>query len=404
MIEISIIIVSLILTFYFSGTETAFISVNRVRIELWRRRKSRVAGVIASFLMKPEKFIYTTLIGNNIANVAFASYATIYFHRYMNDTLTWIIITGITILLGEIIPKTLFRSLADWVIKKVALILYSFYIIFQPAIWIISYISTGILKIFRYSKNDLTTFFSKKDINILIRESRKYAGLEAEESKILARLFNLRQLKVRDSMIPRTEIVAVEENSTIADLIAIFLKSGFTKIPVYRNSLDEIIGIVFLKDLFLEPASIKDITRDIMFVPETKGILQMLRDFRKKKTTISIVVDEYGGTAGLVTTEDLIEELVGEIVDEFDATTSLIRHLKENLYSVNTRIEPEELKNELGIELPEGSYETLAGFILSHLGHIPKRDESFEFNGIKFTVSRATRRKVDWVKIQFPQV
>ena len=402
MIEI-IILVSLVLTFYFSGTETAFLSVNRVRIELWRRQKSRAAEIIFRFLLKPESFIYTTLIGNNIANVAFASYATIYLHHYFDEKITWLLITSVTILFGEIIPKTLFRSLADFIVRKVAYLLQFFYYIFQPIIWIVNKISSFVLRLLKYPNTELTDFFSKKDIEILIRESRRYADLDEEESKILARLFNFRSLRVREAQIPRTEIIAVEENTTLDDLMVVFQKSGFTKIPVFKENLDNIIGVVFLKDLFLQPQSLKEIIRDILFVPETKHTLQLLREFRKENTTIAIVVDEYGGTAGLVTAEDLIEELVGEIIDEYDEASALIKVLGENLYSVNARIEPEQLKEELGIELPEGNYETLAGFILSYLGHIPKRDETFTFDGFKFTISRATRRKVDWVRIVLPQ-
>jgi putative hemolysin len=402
LIEI-IIVISLVLTFYFSGTETAFLSVNRVRIELWRRQKNRAAEIIFKFLLKPERFIYTTLIGNNIANVAFASYATIYLHHYIDEKLTWLLITTVTIVFGEIIPKTLFRSLADWIVRKVAYLLQFFYYLFLPVIWMVNHISRIVLRFLKYSHSEFNDFFSKRDIEILIRESRKYADLDEEESKILARLFNFRSLRVREAQIPRTEIIAVEENTSLDDLSTVFQKSGFTKIPVFRENLDNIIGVVFLKDLFLQPQSLPEMIRDIMFVPETKHTLQLMREFRKENITIAIVVDEYGGTAGLVTSEDLIEELVGEIIDEYDEASAQIRVLGENLYSVNARIEPERLKAELGIELPEGNYETLAGFILSYLGHIPKRDETFTFDGFKFTVSRATRRKVDWVRILLPR-
>lgn len=402
MYEITIIIISFLLTFYFSGTETAFISVNRVRIELWRRKKIRSAEIIADFLRKPEKFIYTTLVGNNFANVAFASYATLYFHQYLSETLTWFLITAVTILWGEIIPKTLFRSLADWVIRKVAPVLLFFYYLFQPIIWIVGAISRFILKLFHYSSEEITDFFSKKDVEVLIKESQNYVSMDEVENLILTRLLDLKQLHIRDAMIPRTEIEAVEENASLNDLIQIFQKSGLTKIPVYRKSLDDIIGVVYLKDLFLKPESIKSIIREVLFVPETKRSLSLLRNFKKNNASIAIIIDEYGGTAGLVTTEDLIEELVGEIIDEYDEREIHIRKIDKKIFSVNARIQPEDLKDEIGIDIPDGEYDTLAGFILNHLGHIPKREESFEFNGNKFVITRATRRKVDWVRIILP--
>ncbi len=402
MFEITIIIISLFLTFYFSGTETAFISVNRVRIEIWRRKRRTSAEIIANFLRKPEKFIYTTLVGNNLANVTFASFATIYFHRFLDEKIAWLLITFITILWGEIIPKTLFRSLADWIIRRIAHLLQFFYYIFHPIILIVSYISGMILKIFKHSEKEISDFFSKKDIEVLIKQSQNYLNLDEEENIIIARLLDLKTLHVRDAMIPRTEIIAVEEKASLEDLIHIFQKSGFTKIPVYRENLDNIIGVVFLKEIFLEPESVEKMVRDVMFVPETKKSLQLMREFLQENASMAIVFDEYGGTAGLVTTEDLLEEIVGEIIDEFDATQILIRKIKDNIYSVNARIEPEQLKEELGIEIPEGDYDTLAGFILEHLGHIPKREESFEYNGIKFVITRATRKKVDWVRLFLP--
>jgi CBS domain containing-hemolysin-like protein len=402
LLELTIIIISLFLTFYFSGTETAFISVNRVRVELWRRQKSKTADIVMRFIRKPENFIYTTLVGNNFANVAFASYATLYFHKYMDEKLAWLLITGITILWGEIIPKTLFRSLADWIIRKVALPLLMFFYLLQPVIWIVSKISGFILKLFHHSFDEITDFFSKRDVEILIKESQNYISLDDKENIILSRLLDLKQLHVRDAMIPRTEIMAVEEKMKIEELIKLIQKTGFTKIPVYRENLDNIIGIIYLKDLFLNPESLEPIIRDVLFVPETKHSLPLLRIFKHKNASIAIVIDEYGGTAGLVTTEDLIEELVGEIIDEYDATEIQVRKIKDKIYSVNARIELQDLKNEIGVDVPEGDYDTLAGFILNHLGHIPKKEENFTFNETKFIVTRATRRKVDWVRIILP--
>jgi CBS domain containing-hemolysin-like protein len=160
--------------------------------------------------------------------------------------------------------------------------------------------------------------------------------------------------------------------------------------------------MVYLKDLFLQPESLQPIIRDVLFVPETKHSLSLLRIFRQKNASVAVIIDEYGGTAGLVTTEDLIEELVGEIIDEYDATEIHVRKIKDKIFSVNARIELDDLKDEIGFDLPEGDYDTLAGFILNHLGHIPKREETFNFNNVQFIVTRATRRKVDWVRIILP--
>ncbi|HFE63964.1 MAG TPA: HlyC/CorC family transporter [Caldithrix sp.] len=402
MFELIVIIICMALTFYFAGTETAFISVNRVRIELWRRQKSRSAEIAADFLRKPERFIYTTLVGNNIANVALASYATVYFDQYLGKSVTWLLVTVITVLFGEIIPKTLFRSLADWIIRKVAPLLKLFYYLLLPMIWVVSKISEFVLKMFHQTGEEIQEFFSKKDLEILFRESENRVNIDRQESEILGRVLHLRTLWVRDAMIPRTEIVAINEKSSLEELIRKFRKTGFTKIPVYRKNLDDIIGVVILKDLFTQPQNLQEIIREVMFVPDTKRSSDLLQEFRRKNTSIAIVINEYGGTAGLVTTEDIIEELVGEIEDEYDETTVLIRKVSDTVYSVNARIELEMLEEQLGISLPEGEYETLAGFLLKHFGHIPHKDEVLEFRKYRFVVTRASRRKIQWVRIIFP--
>ena len=402
MLEIIIIIVSLSLSFYFAGTETAFISVNRVRIELWRRQKRRGSEIIRQFLLKPERFIYTTLVGNNISNVAFASYATLYFDRHFSREVAWIIITVLSVVIGEIIPKTLFRSLADWVILRVGPLLHGFYYLLFPMIWIVNRISELVLRMFHIRSEEVRHFFSRKDVEILIRESEKKVNVPQEEGEILRRILQLRHVKIRDVMVPRTEIVAISENASLKELVKLMEDSGFTRIPVYRKNLDDIIGVVFLKDLFKNPESLKSIIREVMFVPETKNCSDLLREFREHNMSLAIVVDEYGGTAGLVTIEDLIEELVGEIEDEFDETEIQIRKIDDYTYRVNARIELDELCRALNIELPSGDYETLAGFIFSQLGHIPRKDESFEYNGIRFTVTKSTRRKLEWVKMELP--
>lgn len=399
-----IIVVSLILSFFFSGSETAFISVNKVRVELWRRKKDRKAEIAHSFLERPEKFLYTTLIGNNISNVAFASFATIYFNQYLHPELSWLIIVALTLFLGEIIPKTLFRSLANWLVRKIAYPLQFFYYLFIPISVIISRISELLLSPFGYKKEEIRQFFSQKDIEILLTESQEMVKRTApEQGEFLSAILSLRELWVRDAMVPRTEIIAVSSNATIHELAEIFKKYGHTKVPVYSGTLDDIIGIVFLKDLFSRPASLGEMIRPVMFVPETRRCSDLLSEFRAKNTTIAIVFDEYGGTAGLITTEDLVEELFGDIEDEHDEQEIMIRQIEEKVYRVNARIEIEKLNEALDLQLPEEEeYETLAGFLLTHLGHVPRRDETFDFNQIKITVTKATRRKIQWVKLALP--
>ena len=405
MIYLVIIILSLLLSFFFSGTETAFVSVNKVRIEVWKRQNYRFVGLILRFMEHPERFLYTTLIGNNIANIAFASFATIYLNLYLKPHVTWLLIVIISVLLGEIIPKTLFRVLADWVVRKVSPLLEFFYWMFSPLIFTISKISEMLISLLGHRKDELHTFFSQKDIDLLLHKSQAMVKQNnIVEGEFLSAVLKLKKQKVREVMVPRTEIIAVPNTISIKELAEIFTKTGVTKIPVYEGSLDSIVGVVFLKELFLQPQNFQEIIREVLFVPETKLCSELLSEFKTNNISIAVVIDEYGGTAGLVTTEDLVEELFGEIEDEHDVPENWIVKDKTNprVYRVNARVEIEKLNEELNIQLPEGDYETLAGFLLTRLGYIPRPGEVVEYNGITFEVTRATRRKVQWVKVTLP--
>ncbi len=399
-----IILLSLALSFFFAGTETAFVSVNKVRVELWRRQKQRVAEVIHQFLILPERFLYTTLVGNNISNVAFATFATIYFNQYFEPGTSWLLITISTILFGEIIPKALFRSLADWIIRFVAYPLDFFHRLFYPFIWLTGIVAQGILKIFGHAPEELHQFYSSRDIEILLQESQAAIKQKKRtEGEYLEKFFELRDLRVRDAMVPRAEIIGVPHNIALSELAKVFSQYGYTRLPVYKDNLDNIIGIVHVKDLFKKPRSIKSILHPPLFIPETKRALELLQEFRQKNTPMAIVVDEYGGTAGLVTIEDLLEELFGEIEDEFDSQQVFIRKISDNVYHVSARVEIDDLNQQLGLNIPKGEYDTLAGFILSRLGHIPRRDEVIEFNNIRFVVTKTTRRKIEWIRIELPE-
>lgn len=400
MLYLIIIIISLFLTFYFSGTETAFISVNKVRVEVWHRQKSKAAKLLLRYIKNPEKFLYGTLVGNNISNVAFASFATVFFHDYIDPQITWFLILIVTLLVGEIIPKSLFRSMADWVIRKVVYPLEFFYYLFYPIIFLISKVADFILKLIGQRSGELKNFFTKRDIEILLNESRNIIQPEKREEGIfVGKILSLKKLQVGEAMVPRTDIEAIPDTTTLSQLKKVFKKVEKNRLPVFHENLDHISGIIFLKDLFLNPKSFEEILHPVMFVPKTKRALELLKEFKENNTTIAIVVDEYGGTSGLVTAEDLIEELFGEIEDEFDSQQDWIRKVDKNTYKINARIEIEKLNQDLNLDFPEGNYETLAGFLLSNLGHIPKREEVFEYNEVKIIITNATRRKIRWVKL-----
>ncbi|MCB9069012.1 MAG: HlyC/CorC family transporter [Calditrichae bacterium] len=395
-----IIIFSLLMSFFFSGTETAFVSLNKVRVELWRRQNERIAAIILPFLEKPEKFLYSTLIGNNIFNVAFATLATIYFNKFIDPEWTWLSIVFLTLIIGEILPKTIFRSLADWVIKYVSYPLHFFYYLFLPMIAIISKISESLMFFAGFRNHEVQRFFSDQDIEILLHESESIAEyVTPRGAEYLRRALGFRNLRVREAIIPRAEMIAVEDTISLDELYRHFTKSGHTKLPVYHDNLDQIVGVVFLKDLFQNPPDLQSIIREVMFVPDTKRCSQLLTIFKQNNISIAIVFDEYGGTAGMVTTTNLVSELFGDIDVEFSPKELMIRKLSHNAWMINARIEIDDLNESLNTKIPDGDYETLAGYLLVKIGHIPKINEQIEIDDYRFIVISASRRRIQHVKM-----
>lgn len=401
MYEPIIILISLVMSFFFAGTETAFVSVNKVRVELWRRSGARFAGILYEFVQKPEQFLYTTLIGNNIFNVAFATYATIYFNRFIRPEFTWVLVVSLTLIIGELIPKTVFRSLADWVVQKIAWPLRFFYHAFRPLIFLVSKVSEFLLFLFGYRRDALERFFSEQDIEVLINESpERVKGIDAEEEIFVSGVLSLRELRVREAMVSRTEMVAVADTISLDDLRMVFVRNGFTKIPVFRGTVDNFIGVVFAKDLLLGAVSLESILRPVSFVPDSKRCSELLSEFRSQNNSLAVVIDEYGGTAGLITTEDLVEVLFGEIEDEFDLEESWFRKIDEQTYSIDARVELEKPAEQFGLTFPEGEYETLAGYLIDRLERIPQVGDKVMLDHCRFTVSEGSPRKVDRIVLK----
>jgi CBS domain containing-hemolysin-like protein len=398
-VYLTIIIISLLMSFYFSGTETAFVSLNKVRVELWRRQKKRIAKIVYPFIKKPEKFIYTTLIGNNIFNVAFASLATLYFNEIFDPEIGWFLIIILTLIIGEILPKTIFRSLADWLIHYIAPPLRFFYIIFLPIIWVVSGIAEILLRFAGLKNHEVQKFFSSQDIEILLNESQSLTNVSKSSGKYLKRALDFRYMRVKEVMVPLADMVAVEESITIDELFKTFQTSGHSKLPVYRKHIDQIIGVIFLKDLFQNPQDVKSLIRKVMFVPESKRCSELLSIFKQKNVSIAIVFDEYGGTAGMVTVTDLVNKLFGDFEIVESSPDFMIRKINKNTWIVNARIDLDELNEKLQTDFPQGDYETLAGFLLAQFGRIPRLNESIEVSGYKFIVTNVSKRRIHHVKI-----
>lgn len=403
--EITLVILAVVLSAFFSGAETIFLSASKIRIEVLFRRQVKGIKRVYSFIKHPELFIVTVLVGNNLSNVIFSSLIVLILKESLDDFLIVIISTSVLLIFAEIIPKAIGWEFANQLIIRTSKILNIFKFIFYPINGLLTSISNFLLKRFHVSgEQSFESILTRKDVRKFIHESEQHGIIESKEKEIISRVFSLRQTRVKETMIPRTDIVAVKENISIPKLVETFNQSGLSRLPVLKENIDYITSVVLAKDLFLQPKKLTDIAQEILYVPETKLAYELLQEFRRRSMSIAVVVDEYGGTAGLVTLEDLIEELFGEIYDEFDIDHNhMYIQLNDTALNVLARAEIDEINEKFKLKIPEGNYTTLGGFIIEKLGHIPKINEEIELENCKIIVKKASRKRVILVGLNLKQ-
>ena len=416
-----LIICTIILSGFFSGSEIAFVTANKLKLEVASRRQSFIAKAIAFFIKNPETFLTTTLVGNNIVNVIYATLMaifliepiTFFFGLWFGMTpgpieilLTQTIIASLVIMLfGEIIPKAIFRIQADFLVMAIALPMRLFYWMLRPLISIANAASNVLIRILQPDAEKTELVFRRQDVESIFKELRESGGgedLDEDDSEILHNVLELSNKRVKESMIPRIEITAVEKGTGVEELRRMFIETGYSKLPVYEENIDNIIGMVFAHDMFDHPESMHQITRPITLVPSSKRSNTLLTEFRQTNTSVAIVIDEYGGTAGMVTIEDLLEEVVGDIQDEYDTEDSLIKQLSEDTFVLSGNVEIDELNekfSEINLPVEPSEYDTVAGFIINYLGRIPKVNEELVIGEHKFIISKASPSKLETVKL-----
>jgi len=401
--QIFLTIVALGLAAFFAGSETVFLSANRIRIEVLFRRQVKGIKKVYNFITKPETFIVTSLVGTNLSQVIFSSLVVLILRNSFDEFVIVLLSSIVLLIFSEIIPKAIGWEFANQLVIRTSYALYVFKMIFYPINILLTSISNFLLKKFKVSTdNDVGAILTRRDLRRFIHESEKQGIIESEEREIITRIFDLRFTRVKETMVPRTDIVAISHDTSISELIEIFNSSGHSRIPVFENNIDNIVAVVHAKDLFLKPKSLKQITQPILYVPETKSAYRLLHELRQKKVSIAVVLDEYGGTAGLVTLEDLIEELFGEIYDEFDIDHQhMYIFVDDKTIKISARAEIDEINQKFNLRLPEGNYTTLGGFIIETLGHIPKPKEMIELDSCKIIVEKASRKRVILAKLIF---
>jgi len=414
--EISIIIVCLILCAFFSGMEIAFVSSNKIYLEIEKKQDSFISRILTRLTEKPSKFIAAMLIGNTIALVVYGFFTGVllmnwikllgfHFSDFLNLIIQTVISTIIILATAEFLSKVFFQIYANTLIKVFALPAYGFYLLFYYISSFFIWVSDIILIKFFKSKGDqVSLYFSKAELGNYITEQMSTVEDHEEmdsEIQMFQNALEFSGVKARDVMSPRTEIVAVDLFDSVAELKQLFIETGYSKIVVYQNSLDDIIGYVHSFDLFKKPKNIKSIIIPIEFVPETIYIKDAMNLLTKKRKSVAVVLDEYGGTSGIITIEDIVEELFGEIQDEHDSDEELIeKELGDGVYVLSARLDVEYINQTYKLTIPESdSYGTLGGFIVDSTKEIPQKGDAIVIGIYHFIIEEATNKKIELVKM-----
>lgn len=413
-----IIILMLLLSGFFSGMEIAFVSSNRLMQELDMKRKILPARILSVFYNNPSRFIGALLLGNNIALVVYGIAMALVLEPVITDLLPvmWVsefsvlliqtvISTLVILITAEFIPKVLFRINPNNILKFFSIPVWMFYFVFYPVILLYIGIAEFLLKkVFRVQLSNTSYQFSPLDLEEYVSD---YQSAEEsteqidQEIQMIQNVLGFRHVKLRDCMVPRTEIKAVDNNESIETLRKLFSTTGHTKIMIYKESIDNLVGYVHAYDMFSKPDDLTKVIRAVEVYPETMAASELLDIFIKSHKTIAIVVDEFGGTSGIVTMEDIIEEIFGEIEDEHDKEKAVEKQVSEHEYIFASRIEIDYLNDKYKFNIPvSDEYETLAGFIIHYHESIPAIDETIEVHPFRFSILKSTDNRIDEVKLE----
>jgi len=394
------LLILLLLSGFFSSSELAYVVANKLKIELRARKNILAAKYAQHFIDNPQTFFSTILISNNIINIAFASLVTIFLSEIYNFSAPVILIisTVLLLLFGELIPKYFAREFADGLILVASIPVRVVSILLAPLVKLTDSISLLLVRKDSLA-DEVSEIIHRDEIHSLIDEGSEVGNVDEEDSDIIKNIIDLGDQKVYEAMTPRTDIVGVSIDTEMSDVLNTFMQSGYSKLPVYEENLDNIKGVIHVYDMFKNPKDLKEIIREVLFVPETKKSLDMLREFLDSHISFTVIVDEFGGTAGIITVEDIIEEMFGEIRDEYDEDPDVCKKVEENTFVLSGKIEIDYLNEEFEMNIPDGDYETIAGYITAKIGRIPARGEKIKIDNYQFVVLHASKIKINLLKM-----
>jgi putative hemolysin len=406
-----LLVVLLLLSAFFSAAETVFISFSRHHFQKIAQKNEKRAKRLMFWFENPNRILVTTLVGNNIVNISASVIAATLSYRYrpaISIALVTGIMTFIILVFSEIIPKSLAKKHSEKIAYFLTYPVMFFSIILTPVAKFLMGISHLVVRLFGERIDNIMPVLTEGDIKAMIIAGEEEGIIEEEERDMIDSIFELGDKMVREIMTPRVNIISVKEEELVKNVVMEMAREGYSRLPVYRDSIDKITGIIYIKDIIgyitegtekTETVQVKKLMREPFFIPESKKVNELMRELQDKKKQMAIVVDEYGGTAGLVTMEDLVEEIVGEIADEYKKEPKELYSLPDGGFLVSGGMEVEKVNEETGIDIPEGKFETIAGFILDKFGKFPVKGESFVYNNHQFTIQESERKKVRSIKI-----
>lgn len=407
-LQIILLVFLLMASAFFSASETSLMSLSKIRIRYMEEEGVKGAKLVASLIEKSGDLLSSILVGNNLVNIAATSVSTSLFLSVYGSkgvAIATAVMTVLVLVFGEITPKTIAANspekLALIVAKPINLIMK----VAKPAVWIFNLLTRIIFKILGIDNNGAKPFITEEELKTMVNVSHEEGVLEMEEREIINNVFQFGDMQAKEAMIQRLDMVAVSIEDTYDEIIELFKTEKLSRLPVYKESIDDIVGILNIKDIIflsdeeINKFDIKDYVREAFFTYEFKKITQLLEEMKKEKSQMAIVVDEYGGTAGLLTIEDLVEVIVGDIDDEYDDEEEEIVKISENEYVVEGSTKISDVNEILGINFESEEFDSIGGFIIGYLKRIPEEHELIEVENVKFNVESIDKNRINKIRI-----
>lgn len=407
-LQLAILLLLLIMSGFFSSAETAFTTVNHIRIRSLAEQGNKKAKIVEKIISDFPKMLSAVLIGNNIVNISASSLATVLTQRLLGNYAVSIatgLLTLLILLFGEIIPKTLATLSAEKLSLAYSRIIYFLMWLFTPIIFLVNKISFVILTLLHIDATKKASVMTETELRTIVDVSHEEGIIENEERKMINNVFDFGDADAKDVMVPRIDMAMADVNSTYDDLITLFQQERFTRIPIYENSTDNVIGIINMKDLLLydkkNDFDVRHFLRKAFYTYESKKLSELMREMKKTSVNIIIVLDEYGVTVGLITIEDLLEEIVGDIRDEYDSDEEEeFKKISDDEYLIEGQMKIDDFNDRIGLNLMSENYDSMGGLIIENLDRIPATGDSVLLGNLRLTVQKLDRKRIDKINVK----